>query len=173
MRPDDEGDAAARRQAGRWGRSGIVDRRSLLVRVGVGLLAPAIAGCTGTDGTGPRIVGEPGLRETGRRCGTEDEGDVAIEWRTQGDPEVVITGAVVGPDGCAGARLAAATYDAASDALDVVIETVTEPDTAPCQECLTVISYVAAVRFVGGLPDTVVVTHRGVVEERSTATRTG
>lgn len=72
---------------------------------------------------------------------------------------VVVTGTVVGNNGCYRARLGGVTYDSGSDTCRVVVEAYNASPDAVCTQCITTISYEATVGFEGGLPGTVEVVH--------------
>lgn len=83
---------------------------------------------------------------------------------------VVVSGTVVGNNGCYLARLGAVTYDPGHDTCRVVVEAYDASEPAQlCTECITTVEYEATVAFEGGLPGTVEVVHDDV-GGRSTVT---
>jgi predicted secreted protein len=124
-----------------------------------------VAGCTGPAASAPEEpTGTPtgsvalegtGFDVTDAGCGVEREA-AAVAFDADA---VSVTGTTSGADACRSARLADATYDASTDRFDVVVETY-RAETGGCAQCITEIDYEATASFSGGLPGTVVVTHR-------------
>jgi hypothetical protein len=126
---------------------------------------------TGTDSAAPdtTTVVERRLAVEERSCGAAvDEGTIAFE-----NGEIGVTGTITGSDGCATAALETAAYDRAANRLRIVV--VTEDDSEPgtvCAQCLTEIDYEATVSFGNGVPETVVLVHRGTTGETRVETAT-
>ena len=150
-------------------------RRSVLVSVvavlGAGCVAPGAdrSGTseeTTTDG-GPS-VGSSSLAVTGTECGSERDGGASVAFEGS---EVVVSGTVVGNDGCYRARLGDVSFDASSDVCRVVVEAFDDSGTSGgCVQCLTAVSYEATVVFDGGLPGTVEVVHDDLGGEQTVVT---
>lgn len=105
-----------------------------------------------------RIVGRS-FEVTGRECGT-GEGGASV---TLDAPRILVEGTAVGPNGCATARLDAASYDPETDVLTVSVRVYQPTDADVCTQCLTDVDYRACVRFEGGSPGCVRVVHDGEV----------
>jgi hypothetical protein len=127
-----------------------MDRRTLLRAVP----AAGVAGCLGAprNGDGSLRVTGRSFRDTGR-CERPETASV-----DRSDGQVRIAGCVTGPNGCAKARLDAATIE--DDVLEVVVGTYRDapPDVA-CTEALVYREYEATIEFAGGSPATVRVVH--------------
>ena len=111
----------------------------------------------------PRVA-HRSFEVTGRECGA-GEGSASA---TLDAPRVVVEGTAVGPNGCATARLDAATYDPERDTLTVSVSVYQPDDAEICTQCLTDVDYRACVRFEGGTPGSVRVVHDGAVVAEST-----
>jgi hypothetical protein len=76
---------------------------------------------------------------------------------------IMVTGTIVGSDGCTTADLGAANYDAAADRLDVnvVTRTVDDAEDRVCTQQRVGIDYEATVSFENGIPSSVSVSHDG------------
>ena len=163
-------------------------RRTALRLAATGLAGTAgLAGCVSDDGSAPGdtetatpsptatptgtptptatatpaapTVVDRSFEITGSGCGTGE----AKASPTLDAPLVVVEGTATGPNGCATARLADATYDPGTDTLSVVVEVYEPDDGGVCTQCLTDIDYRLTVRFEGSTPSNVRVVHDSTV----------
>lgn len=140
-------------------------RRALLGAVGSSLV---LAGCTGRGSPGspdsPSTPTTPTLtgQDFTRTGNCDDPGSATVSF----PDDVVVTGCISGPDGCAEAALDSVEYDTGDDVLRVAvgIEDTREPDEV-CTQAIVYRSYELRATFEGGLPGTVVVVHDGVEGE--------
>ena len=152
-------------------------RRCVLASVS----AVLVAGCVGsgggsgttTKGDGTTTEGAPSvasssLAVTDTGCGSQSDGGASVAFERR---EVVVSGTVVGNDGCYRARLGDVSFDGSSDVCRVVVEAFDDsgPDEV-CTDCITAISYEATVVFDGGLPGTVEVVHDDLGGENTVVT---
>lgn len=114
---------------------------------------------TPTPTPGTSDVVDRSFEVTGSECGA-GEGDASVSLDA---PRVIVEGTAVGPNGCATARLDAATYDPETDVLTVSVRVYQPTDADICTQCLTDIDYRACVRVEGGTPGHVRVVHDGEV----------
>lgn len=122
-----------------------------------------------TSTTSPEpSLGESSLRVTDAGCGSQDAGGAEVSFDEQ---SIVVTGTVVGNNGCYRARLADVSYESSSDTCRVVVEAydASDPDEM-CTQCITTIDYEASVAFDGGLPETVDVVHDDMSGRSTVAT---
>lgn len=87
---------------------------------------------------------------------TETTADVAFN---EDDSTVVVTGTIQGSDGCKTAALKRVTYNRSDDRLLVHVETVDREGAQSCTEALVYIDYEATIRFEGGIPSQISVSH--------------
>ncbi|MFB6093800.1 MAG: hypothetical protein ABEJ77_02525 [Halanaeroarchaeum sp.] len=145
-----------------------------------------LAGCLGpADGSESTTTDDPttttrnpvptyegaSLETTGIECATEDAttADVSFSGTT-----VTVDGTIVGADMCYVAAIDTVVYDEEARRLSVGVESVREADEETvCAQCISAIEYTVTARFAGGLPDSVVVSHRrdGAVTEVANVTR--
>ena len=128
-----------------------------------------LAGCTGSSGSGetttnttsatmgtPTVSGSS-LEVTDAGCGSTNASEASVSFEGN---EAVVTGTVVGNNGCYRARLGEVSYDGSSDTCRVVVEAFDDRGSSGgCTECITEITYEAVVVFDGGLPGTLEVVH--------------
>lgn len=74
---------------------------------------------------------------------------------------IVVTGTIVGNNGCMTADLGSASYDPDDDQLDVNVVTTEREDSGACTEQLIGIDYEAMFSFEHGIPSSVSVSHDG------------
>ena len=110
----------------------------------------AAAAETATARTSVRIESFAGTE----RCPSPGEAAVSVEGA-----DVVVAGCVRGANGCAVPALSAAAYDAAANALTVIVGTDSRDDADACTQVRTRLGYRTRVSLLGGLPDTVSVVH--------------
>jgi len=121
-----------------------------------------------TDGGGERpTVTDTSFEVTGRESGTQvDEATIQFDAET-----VRVDGTIWGSDGCKTAALDSANYDSEADELTVAVVTTDREDAdGACTQAIVEVGYRAEIRFTGGYPGTVVVTHdrgEGAVEVAS------
>lgn len=147
-----------------------MNRRTLVQYLAVG--TAALAGCAsgGDPGTGDTstdtvatdggadqsTVSDSNFTVTGQESGTQvDEATVQFDAET-----VRVDGTIWGSNGCKTAVLGGADYTANTGELTVAVVTTDREDAGDaCTQAIVEIGYEAEVRFEGGRPDTVVVTH--------------
>lgn len=143
-----------------------MDRRAFL---GVVSATVALAGCTGSGPPGsttPPAASTPTITDQkfARTGDCEDPGAATVSF----PDDVVVTGCISGPDGCAAAALDSVDYDGAEDTLyaSVGIVDTREPDEVciEAQRATSIVyrAYELRIGFDNGLPGTVVVVHDGV-----------
>jgi hypothetical protein len=108
------------------------------------------------DGVGDGIENAEFTVE-GIESASDDEGGSDAEFN-EDDRSIVVTGTVIGSDGCATARLAEAAVE--DGALEVDIETV-DTGGEMCTQQLVAIRYTATLSFDGEIPNEVSVSHDG------------
>ncbi len=157
-------------------------RRTLLRRTGA-IGALALAGCTGQasedDGNGgdgggsdggstptatpnPVTMQDTTFEVTGRGGASDQQGSADVEFDTA-DDRLVVTGTIVGSDGCKTAALGDVKYDTEADELRVNVVTKDEEGSEDkmCTQALVDIDYELVVRFDGGIPKSASVSHNG------------
>jgi hypothetical protein len=100
------------------------------------------------------------------RCASATESTATIAFEGE---SVVVEGTFITPNPCYELRLAAATYDANDDTLEVVVAAKSTGET--CVQCIGAVDYDATVRFDHERPGQVVLKHRK--GEKSTVVTTG
>lgn len=89
---------------------------------------------------------------------TEPTADVSFD---DGDTTVVVAGTIEGTDTCQTAALRRVTQNASDGSLQVDVETTDRKKANGCTQAIVYIDYEAVIRFDGGIPSTVSVSHNG------------
>lgn len=122
-----------------------------------------------TPGDGGDAGGSDGGGGTDE-SGTVDGASVAFDAAAN---RVVVTGTIVGENGCQTATLESVRYDAQAGLLTITIGTERDaPEDAMCTMALVELSYEATVSVEGGLPERVSVIHRGAGADGEVVTAT-
>ncbi|MHB9287010.1 hypothetical protein ACKVMT_08210 [Halobacteriales archaeon Cl-PHB] len=159
-----------------------MQRRTLLRRAGaVGALV--LAGCTGQAGDGPEggetdptpsPTPSPSPTATGPMLdsktfeivdtgpASEDDRSANVTFETDSQ-SVIVTGTIIGANGCTTARLGAVEFDreASEVSVDVVTKRKDGTEDKACTQALVGIDYTVTLQFDGGIPDSASVFHDG------------
>lgn len=145
-----------------------MDRRTLLYKAGVGVVAVGVAGCLGGapragDGTdSPSDASTPALADTHFAIESAVSGQRLDEATVSTDgSDVVVDGTIHGNNGCYTAELSDATVEGGR--LTVTVRSFERPQTGTesvaCTQAIVEMGYRVTATFEGGLPDAVTVIH--------------